>query len=202
IIWQRSPRIVCAIRTCSLEMRWGTDLRLLPGKRHYRRGGENEWMLLSSIALLTFIGFAEPADAQVTAPVRRVATRTQPKPPPNWNGPQYGAFGGASTMPMNFVEPGAVLCPVAGLAEARPACLETPFGFSGTRSSFTFGGFVGYNVQFGTFVGGVEGDIAWKRGSISQTLGTTATGLLGPAITPGVFSTFTRTEYFSGTLTH
>src|SRR5262249_12476910 len=80
---------------------------------------------------------------------------------------------------------------------------ETPFGFSGTRSSFTFGGFVGYNVQFGTFVGGVEGDIAWKRGSISQTLGTTATGIPGPAITPGPGggSTFTRTEAFSGSLT-
>jgi outer membrane immunogenic protein len=158
-------------------------------------------MLLSSIALLTFIGFAEPADAQVTAPVRRAATRTQP-PPPNWSGPQYGAFGGASTMPMNFVEPGAVLCPTTGLG-LPPGCAETPFGFSGSRSSFTFGGFVGYNIQFGAMVAGVEGDIAWKRGSISGTLGTTTPGLAGPLVgpPPGVASTYTRTEGFSGSLT-
>src|SRR5262249_6967617 len=164
------------------------------------------WMLLSSVALLTFIGFAEPAAAQQTTPRQRVATRTQQPPPPNWNGPQYGAFGGASTMPMNFVEPGAVLCPTTGLG-LPPGCAETPFGFSGTRSSFTFGGFVGYNVQFGTFVGGVEGDIAWKRGSISGTLGTTTPGLTFtapppvPTGPPGQTIFYTRTETFSGSLT-
>jgi len=164
------------------------------------------WILLSSIALLTFIGFAEPATAQQTAPRQRVATRTQqPPPPPNWNGPQYGVFGGASTMPMNFVEPGAVLCPTTGLG-LPSGCAETPFAFSGSPARFTFGGFVGYNLQFGTWVGGVEGDIAWKRGSISQTLGTTQPGLLGPptiATGPGAggLTTYTRTESFTGSMT-
>jgi hypothetical protein len=134
---------------------------------------------LGSVALLTFIGFAEPVVAQQPAPPpRRVATRTQP-PPPNWNGPQYGAFGGASTMPMNFVEPGAVYCPTTRLG-LPPGCPETPFAFSGSPASFTFGGFVGYNIQFGTFVGGVEGDIAWKRGSISQSLSPPPWGLPAP----------------------
>ena len=84
-----------------------------------------------------------------------------------------------------------------------PGLCRNPVWVFRRRSSFTFGGFVGYNIQFGAMVAGVEGDIAWKRGSISGTLGTTTPGLAGPLVgpPPGVASIYTRTEGFSGSLT-
>ena len=44
------------------------------------------------------------------------------------------------------------LCGFPGL------CSETPFSFTGNKTSATGGGFVGYRIQFGTMVVGIEGD--------------------------------------------
>jgi len=112
-------------------------------------------------------------------------------------------------MPMSFVEPGAVFCPGTGLG-LPSACPEAPFSFSGTKTSATVGAFVGYNMQFGNMVGGVEADFAWKHGSISQTLSTTARSsettcvlISGTVCDPSTVATVTttRTEVFTGSMT-
>src|SRR5262245_82021 len=129
------------------------------------------WGTLGSIGLLTFMGCTGPVVAQQTQPAQRVASSYQPAPPPNWTGPQVGAFGGGSFgSPFSFAEPGAHLCPGSGLGPIPPGCSETPFQFSGHPWSGTVGVFAGYNAQFGNLVAGVEGDVAWKRISTSQTL--------------------------------
>jgi outer membrane immunogenic protein len=74
-----------------------------------------------------------------------------------------------------------------------PPCTETPFQFSGRPWSGTVGVFAGYNAQFGNLVAGVEGDAAWKRISISQTL-TTPFIPIQPMVSD-------RSEAFTGSLT-
>jgi outer membrane immunogenic protein len=61
----------------------------------------------------------------------------------------------------NFAEPGAFLCDLSF------PCIETPFHFSGSPSSFTAGGFGGYRVQLGILVVGAEADVAFKRAQTS-----------------------------------
>src|SRR5262249_28162197 len=102
--------------------------------------------------------------------------RTRPAvaaPAANWTGFQTGAFGGNSSLAQNFAEPVAFLCPIAPVISASPSppppSCETPFHFDGHPSSFTGGGFLGYRVQFGILVVGVEGDAAWKRAKTSLT---------------------------------
>jgi outer membrane immunogenic protein len=104
---------------------------------------------------------------------------------------------------MNFAEPGAVFCATTGLTYPPPVgCTEAPFAFSGSPTSFTFGGFFGFNMQFGTTVAGVEADVAWKRGSISQTLFTAAVVPGPPGPPPSFTPTFaTRNEAFYGSMT-
>jgi outer membrane immunogenic protein len=152
--------------------------------------------VLASLGLVSALILAGPVAAQQTASRSQQAQRMPPRPV-NWSGFQYGGFGGVSSMPMNFVEPGAVLCPVTGLLEP-PTCPETPFSFSGRRISATFGAFVGYNAQFGNTVGGIEADVAWKHGSISQAL-----SIVSP-VAPGTslyVPPVTRAETFTGSMT-
>jgi opacity protein-like surface antigen len=72
--------------------------------------------------------------------------------------------------------------------------LETPFAFRGRPTSFTAGGFIGYNVNLsdvgkaprsvtgsGDIVIGVEGDFAVKDGNTRRTLPAQATGTYYPA---------------------
>jgi opacity protein-like surface antigen len=151
------------------------------------------WGSLGSIGLIAFMGCTGPVVAQQAQPRPRPASSYQPAPPPNWTGPQVGGFGGGSFgSPQSFVEPGAHLCAGSGLGPITPGCFETPFQFSGRPWSATFGVFAGYNAQFGNLVAGVEGDGAWKRASISQTLFVPSTPVdLGA----------TRTEAFTGSMT-
>jgi outer membrane immunogenic protein len=79
------------------------------------------------------------------------------------------------------------------LGPVTQPCFETPFQFSGRPWSGTVGVFAGYNAQFGNLVAGVEGDVAWKRISISQTLSTPFI-----PIQPNVSD---RSEAFTGSLT-
>jgi len=48
--------------------------------------------------------------------------------------------------------------------------VETPFSFNGNKTGATGGGFLGYRVQFGTVVAGIEGDINVKSGSASYAV--------------------------------
>ncbi len=78
--------------------------------------------------------------------------------------------------------PGRRLADVARLCRARLAplpvgcaafrsalCSETPFSFTGDKTSATGGGFVGYRIQLGTMVVGIEGDANAKSASSSYT---------------------------------
>ena len=72
----------------------------------------------------------------------------------------------------NFVEPGAYVCPFGSSLGSN--CFETPFQFSGHKAAYTIGPFVGYRVQWGNWVVGVEGDWSCKNSesSLSQSSST------------------------------
>jgi outer membrane immunogenic protein len=122
---------------------------------------------------------AAPAVADEAPPVKHVkrverAAPAQAAPAaaatqPSWTGAQVGGQGGVSPMAQGFAEPGARLFPVCTPLGDFPSsyCEETPFSFSGNKVSATGGGFLGYRVQFGTFVLGIEGDASAKSGSNS-----------------------------------
>ena len=54
------------------------------------------------------------------------------------------------------------------------------FNVNGSQS-FTGGGFLGYNKQFGNVVVGIEGDFAWKKFSASNSQTVISTATYGPA---------------------
>jgi outer membrane immunogenic protein len=160
------------------------------------------WGALGSIGLIAFMGCTGPVVAQQPQSRPRPVQSYQPAPPPNWTGPQVGGFGGGSYgSPFSFAEPGAHLCPFSNLGPVTPPCFETPFQFSGQPWSGTVGAFAGYNAQFGNLVAGVEGDVAWKRISISQTLlvPPTTVGTTPVGTTDSV--SITRSETFTGSMT-
>jgi outer membrane immunogenic protein len=98
------------------------------------------------------------------APARAAPASTQP----SWTGAQVGGQGGVSPMAQGFAEPGSHLYPLAGYCSTYSTwCQETPFSFSGTKTSATGGAFLGYRWQFGTAVVGIEGDANAKSGSNS-----------------------------------
>jgi outer membrane immunogenic protein len=127
---------------------------------------------------------ARPKAAPARAPARPVA-QTAAQPAPNWSGSQVGGFNGASNMSNAMVEPGAFLY-FPGLSSAN---VETPFSVKRHPWSYTAGVFLGHNWQLGSYVVGVEGDIAWKNAQSTNSLYTTA------------FSgADTRAESFNGTV--
>jgi outer membrane immunogenic protein len=64
-----------------------------------------------------------------------------------------------------FAEPGAYLCSLT----LGASCAETPFSFNGNKTTITGGAFLGYRIQFGGFVAGIEGDINAKSASTSSS---------------------------------
>ena len=64
-----------------------------------------------------------------------------------------------------FVEPGAYVCPFGSSIGSN--CFETPFSFSGHKAAYTIGPFVGYRVQWGNWVVGIEGDWSYKSSETS-----------------------------------
>ncbi len=103
------------------------------------------------------------------APVRAAPARSAPaQSNPSWTGGQVGGQGGVSPMAQGFAEPGAYLFPA--LCSSPGLCYETPFSFSGNKTSVTGGGFVGYRIQFGSMVAGIEGDLNAKSASSSYSL--------------------------------
>ncbi|MBV9970580.1 MAG: porin family protein [Xanthobacteraceae bacterium] len=104
------------------------------------------------------------------APVRAAPVRTA-QANPSWTGAQVGGQGGVAPMSQGFAEPGAYLFPGAGTCFVFPSyCAETPFNFTGTNTGATGGGFVGYRIQMGTMVVGIEGDANAKSTSSSYTV--------------------------------
>ena len=103
------------------------------------------------------------------APVRAAPVRTA-QANPSWTGAQVGGQGGVAPMSQGFAEPGAYLFPGAGTCFVFPSyCAETPFNFTGTNTAVTAGGFIGYRIQMGTMVVGIEGDANAKSASSSYT---------------------------------
>ena len=77
---------------------------------------------------------------------------------------------------------------------------ETPYSFKGNPWSYTVGGFLGYNVQLGSYVIGAEGDVAWKNGSSGSNQFTITPASYAPLFGFGPGTTAYRAESFNGTL--
>jgi outer membrane immunogenic protein len=134
----------------------------------------------AAVVLAVAPAFADEAPAEPkrvrhvehAAPVRAAPVRSAPaQSNPSWTGAQVGGQGGVAPMSQGFAEPGSHLFPGAGTCFAFPGmCAETPFSFTGTNTAATGGAFVGYRVQMGTMVVGLEGDANAKSASSSYTL--------------------------------
>jgi outer membrane immunogenic protein len=112
---------------------------------------------------------APPTEVHHARHIERAAPAAKPAPAqtPSWTGTQVGGQGGISPMAQGFAEPGAYLFPA--VCAPSSLCYETPFSFSGNHTSATGGGFLGYRIQFGTMVVGLEGDANGKGGSASYS---------------------------------
>jgi outer membrane immunogenic protein len=110
-----------------------------------------------------------PKRERAAAPERAAPQRAAPQQQAsNWTGGQVGGSNGASSVNNSFVEPGAFnYAPGCG-----GPCYQTPFSFSGHPTSYIIGGFLGYRVQVGLWVVGIEGDINWQKGETSYAQNT------------------------------
>jgi outer membrane immunogenic protein len=104
------------------------------------------------------------------APVREAAPAQMAAAQPSWTGAQVGGQGGVSSMAQGFAEPGARLFPDCSIFPSS-YCVETPFSFNGNKTSWTAGTFLGYRVQFGSVVAGIEGDVNGKAATAAYTAG-------------------------------
>ena len=134
--------------------------------------------IAAALAMLNFSP-AAMADGEPSAP--RQAPRAAPAqaaPQQNWTGGQFGGHAGGSQLGQSFAEPGSNLCPSSGgflpggLVASRSGCSETPFDFSSSSAGATFGASIGYRMQFGNWVAGVELDGSWKNITKTATLTT------------------------------
>ena len=156
-------------------------------------------LLLAVAGLVSAVAILQPAVA-AEIPVKpkreRVAERPAPQPQraapaqtANWTGGQLGGSNGVSSVNNSFVDPGSFICPFGSTFGSN--CFETPFSFSGNKTSYTIGPFAGYRVQMGWWVVGIEGDWSWKRAETSSNLTSSTQFLSG---------TVMRTEQFSGSV--
>ena len=158
-------------------------------------------LLISCISVLSAVAMLEPAIAdeapakpkreRAAAPQRAAPQRAAPTQASNWSGGQVGGSNGVSSVNNNFVEPGAYVCPTGSTFGSN--CFETPFQFSGHKAAYTIGPFVGYRVQWGNWVVGIEGDWSYKssESSLSQSSATSI------AVTG---SNYVRTDQFAGSV--
>jgi outer membrane immunogenic protein len=111
-------------------------------------------ILLSTAALLGFATVAGAADLPARTPPPPVVAVA---PVFTWTGFYAGIHGGyiSNDSEARLIGDGAGLLAGAGTAGAIP----TRRGLD--SDGFAFGGQVGYNVQFGQFVAGIEADIAY-----------------------------------------
>jgi outer membrane immunogenic protein len=180
-------------------------------------------LLLSCVGVVCAVATLEPAFADEAPPpprrarpaVERAAPPAQQQQQAKWSGGQVGGSNGVSSVNNNFVDPGAFVCPVSpspGGNTFGSSCFETPFQFSGHKASYTIGPFVGYRLQFGGWVVGIEGDWSWKNSesSLSQSsstaiaAGTTTTSFFdsfsGTIISSSVPNNYFRTDSFAGSV--
>ncbi len=130
--------------------------------------------IFASAAVVGAVLIAAPAVADEAPPVKHVRAAPRQAPEraapaqaqPSWTGSQVGGQGGSSSVAQGFAEPGAYLFPLSCFGFASE-CTETPFSFNGNKTGATGGGFLGYRIQFGTMVAGIEGDVNAKSVSSS-----------------------------------
>jgi outer membrane immunogenic protein len=129
-------------------------------------------LLSSCVGVFCAVALVGPALADEPPPVKRqraaaperVAAAPQQQGA-RWTGGQVGGSNGVSSVNNNFVDPGAFVCPSGSSFGSN--CFETPFQFSGHKASYTIGPFVGYRVQIGGWVVGIEGDWSYKNAESS-----------------------------------
>jgi outer membrane immunogenic protein len=173
-------------------------------------------LLVSSVGVFSALILLQPAAAdeapvkrQRAAPERVVQRAAPAQQGANWSGGQVGGSNGVSSVNNTFVDPGSFVCP-QGSSFGRN-CFETPFQFSGHKASYTIGPFVGYRLQFGGWVVGLEGDWSWKNSesSLSQSSSsavavstTTTSGFdsFGNPILVTSTNNYLRTDSFAGSV--
>jgi outer membrane immunogenic protein len=172
-------------------------------------GGVMKRLLISGVGLLSALMVLEPAlaaDVQVQPKRERQAQRPAQQRAPaqqqasqqssNWSGGQLGGSNGVSSVSNNFAEPGAYVCP-SGFP-LGVSCFENLLSFSGHKTSYTIGPFVGWRWQVGKspyggpVVLGVEADWSWKNAETS--------GFLTAATCFGVGCPLVRTDGKTGSL--
>src|SRR5215212_436002 len=126
--------------------------------------------LLTTTALLGMTAIAAAADLPARAPPP--APFVAVAPVFTWTGFYAGINGG-----WVWSENGTRLRGTNGLTAAQIALI--PDRFNGDDDGFTIGGHVGYNIQFGTFVAGLETDIAYTDLGRSRSVAVPA-GVLAP----------------------
>ena len=156
--------------------------------------------LLSCVGVLSAFALLQPAAADEAPPEKRqraaperVVQRAAPaQQGANWSGGQVGGSNGVSSVNNNFVDPGAFVCPEESTFGRN--CFETPFQFSGHKTVYTIGPFIGYRWQLGNWVVGLEGDWSWKNAetSLSQSSSVRIVDNFGDASL--------RTDQFSGSI--
>jgi outer membrane immunogenic protein len=139
----------------------------------------------------------KPRRERAAAPARTAPQRAAPTQTSNWSGGQLGGSNGASSVNNGFVEPGAYVCPSGSSFGSN--CFETPFQFSGHKTVYTIGPFIGYRwmIGKGPFPGatvfGIEGDWSYKNAETSlNQLSSTSIAVTG--------SNYLRTDQFSGSV--
>ena len=143
----------------------------------------------------------KPRRERAAAPARVAPQRAAPTQSSNWSGGQVGGSNGVSSVNNNFVEPGAFICPFGSSFGSN--CFETPFQFSGHKAAYTIGPFVGYRVQLGAWVVGLEGDWSYKNSetSLNQSSSTSiAVSSFSSGSSSTITSNYLRTDQFSGSV--
>jgi outer membrane immunogenic protein len=167
-------------------------------------------LLISCIGVLSALAIVQPAAAdepptrpkrqRVAAPERAAPpTRPAPTQTANWTGGQVGGSNGVSSVNNSFVDPGSYICPFGSTFGSN--CFETPFQFNETKTVYTIGPFVGYRVQLGNWVVGLEGDWSWKNAETSLNQ-SSQTSIFAPVSFGGssfIHNTL-RTDNFSGSV--
>ena len=179
-----------------------------------QRGRVMNKALISCISLLSALVVFESAKAdedvvkprreRAAAPARVAPQRAAPTQTSNWSGGQVGGSNGVSSVNNNFVEPGAFICPFGSSFGSN--CFETPFQFSGHKAAYTIGPFVGYRVQLGAWVVGLEGDWSYKNSETSLNQ-SSSTSIAVSSFSSGsssssstITSNYLRTDQFSGSV--
>jgi outer membrane immunogenic protein len=165
-------------------------------------------LLSSCVGVLCAVAIIHPAAAdeppsqkreRAAAPQRVAPQRAAPTQQAKWSGGQVGGSNGASSVNNNFVDPGSYLCPLGSTFGSN--CLETPFNFSGHKTTYTIGPFAGYRVQIGNWVVGLEGDWSWKNAESSLSQASNQSLSVVSASGFGTISTnYLRTDSFAGSV--